>query len=489
MIVMMVVTLYTTRIVLRILGVEDFGLYNVISGAVVLFSFVNTALISATQRFLNFEIGKNNLVQAQKIFAFSVLLNILISILIIAIGEPIGLWYINHKLVIPPGRETAAIYTFHLALLTTCILLLRTPYNAVIIAYERMSFYAYISIIEALLKLGILLPLIYIAYDRLICYSALILVVSLIVTLIYVIYCIRSFSICKFKLAWDKKLFMDMTSFSGWSIFGTFADVGSIYGLNLIINSFLTVTGNAAFGIAMQIINAINMLAGNFQMAFRPQIIKSFAAQDTNEFNNLVFLTSRFSFFLLLVVAVPFTFGAEEILRLWLGTPPPLAIEFSTILLWSIMIDAISAPLWMSAQAAGNIRNYQIIISTSILLIIPLAFIILSLGLSPIWVVLAKVLVTLLNLIIRMFYLKKRIHFPIKNYTIEVIYPAAKISILIFASTYLFSKITRVFEYHIYIDVLIGTTISIFFIYFLGMSSYERRYLINTISSKILHKK
>lgn len=487
MIVMMVVTLYTTRVILDVLGVEDFGLYNVISGAVVLFSFVNTALISATQRFLNFEIGKDNKDQAQKIFAFSILLNIIIALCVLVVGEPVGLWYIHNKLVVPIGRETSAIWTFHLALFATCTLLLRTPYNAVIIAYEKMSFYAYISVIEAFLKLAIIFPLVYITYDKLICYSILIFTISAIITLAYLLYCIHSFPVCKFSLIWDKRLFKEMTSFSGWSILGTFSDVGSIYGLNLILNSFLTVTGNAAFGIAMQVVNAINMLAGNFQMAFRPQIIKLYAQEETDSFNRLVFMTSRFSYFLLLLVAVPFTFGSTKIFELWLGTPPPMAIEFSTILLWCIMIDAVSAPLWMAAQAAGNIRNYQIIISTSILSIIPIAYIMLKMGISPTWVIFAKVIVTSLNHIIRMLYLKRRIEFPIKDYTRKVLFPIASLTLLVFSATFLSSLIINDLKYSQFIVMVVGFCITIITIYILGITKEERQFFIITISSKVHH--
>ncbi len=482
MVVMMVVTLYTTRIVLKVLGVEDYGLYNVVSGVVVMFSFINTALISATQRYLNISVGQGKSKDVQKVFSLSIVINIIIALIILFLGETIGLYYIRTGLSIPNGRENAAFWTYEIALLNTIVLLLRTPYNAAIIAYEKMDFYAYISIIEAFLKLTILIPLLYSSYDHLILFSILMLLTAFLITFVYIICCIRKFSSCKFRFIWDKNLFHEMFKFSGWSILGTFSDMSAVYGLNIIINFFLSVTINAAFGIAMQFVNAINLLAGNFQMAFRPQITKNYAAKNEQAFLNLVFRASRLSFFLLFIVAVPFITGSDDILRIWLGTPPPFTSEFCIILLCAVMIDAISAPLWMSAQAAGNIRNYQIMISISILSILPLSYILLSHGGSPIYIVAAKVLTNFISHIIRIAYLNRRINFPALKYINEVMYPILIQTIVVIFFIWSLSLIWVDIPY--YIHMLIGFIIAGLATYMIGITNEERQYIKIFINKK-----
>lgn len=475
MIIMMAVTLYTTRIVLKVLGVEDFGLYNVISGVVVMFSFLNTALISATQRFLNISIAKEKNEEAQKVFALSIVINAILALFILFLGETIGLHYVHNTLSIPDGRENAAFWTYEIALINTLVLLFRTPYNAAIIAYENMNFYAYISILEAFLKLIILIPLIYSSFDHLILYSILMFITAVIVTSIYVVFCVRKFSICKFHFTWDKKLFHEMFNFSGWSVLGTFSDMSAVYGLNAVINFFLSVTVNAAFGIAMQLVNAINLLAGNFQMAFRPQITKHYARKDEQAFLTLVFRSSRFSYYLLLLVAVPFITGCDEILDIWLGSPPIYASDFCAIYLCAIMIDAISAPLWMSAQAVGNIRSYQIMISLSILSIIPISYIMLLHGLSPIYVIVAKVLTNLNSHILRIIYLNKRIHFPVFRYMSEVMSPIILSTIIVSIIIWILPLIWPSIPF--YSHMLIGAIVTGITIYYIGISYNERQFI------------
>jgi O-antigen/teichoic acid export membrane protein len=273
-----------------------------------------------------------------------------------------------------------------------------------------------------------------------------------------------------------------MFKFSGWSVMGTFSDMSAVHGLNAVLNFFLSVTVNAAFGIAMQLVNAINLLAGNFQMAFRPQITKNYAAKDEQAFLDLVFRASRFSYFLLLLVAVPFVTGNKEILRIWLGTPPPLTSEFCIFLLCAVMIDAISAPLWMSAQAAGNIRNYQIMISLSILSILPLSYIILSCGGSPVLVVAVKALTNLISHIIRLLYLNKRINFPVLRYINEVMRPILIQTIIVIFFTWSLSLIWVNIPY--YIHMLIGLIITGVATYMIGITSEERQYIKVIINKK-----
>ena len=427
MLLIMAVTLYTSRVVLNVLGVEDFGIYNVVGGIVVMFSFLNGAMATSTQRFLSFSLGKNDQEQVARVFSMSMTTHISIALIVLLLAETFGLWIFYRYLNIPPERMGAAQWVYQLSVLTFCISIIRVPYNAGIIAYERMSFYAYISIVEVCLKLGMVILLQYLGSDKLILYA---LLTTGIVTFIYKLYCCKTFSVCRYHYFWDKHLYKELISFSGWSLFGSAANVGVQQGINILLNVFFGVVTNAALGIANQVSSAVSQLVGNFQTAFNPALVKSYASGDYSYFVRLIFQTSRFSYFLLFIIALPLYLCMPFVLKVWLDIVPEYTVVFCRWMLVFVLIDAVSAPLWISVQAIGKIRSYQLLMSALIFLNIPLSWLLLRLGKDAEWVMQVRVGINLLTFICRIIYLQKRKVISSYLYLREVISPVVLVSVL-----------------------------------------------------------
>ena len=430
MLLIMAVTLYTSRVVLNVLGVEDFGIYNVVGGIVVMFSFLNGAMATSTQRFLSFSLGKNDQEQVARVFSMSMTTHISIALIVLLLAETFGLWIFYRYLNIPPERMGAAQWVYQLSVLTFCISIIRVPYNAGIIAYERMSFYAYISIVEVCLKLGMVILLQYLGSDKLILYALLMALTTGIVTFIYKLYCCKTFSVCRYHYFWDKHLYKELISFSGWSLFGSAANVGVQQGINILLNVFFGVVTNAALGIANQVSSAVSQLVGNFQTAFNPALVKSYASGDYSYFVRLIFQTSRFSYFLLFIIALPLYLCMPFVLKVWLDIVPEYTVVFCRWMLVFVMIDAVSAPLWISVQAIGKIRSYQLLMSALIFLNIPLSWLLLRLGKDAEWVMQVRVGINLLTFICRIIYLQKRKVISSYLYLREVISPVVLVSVL-----------------------------------------------------------
>lgn len=486
MFAMMGITLYTSRVILQILGVDDFGIYNLIGGIVVLFSFINGAMVASTQRFLNFELGKNNTDEAQKIFSASLNIHLIIAFVFILLAETIGLWFLNTYLNIPVERKNAANWVYQFTIITSAINIIRAPYNASIIAYERMSFYAYVSIFEVVFKLAIVFILLFFS-DKLIIYAILITIISAITLWIYVHYCRSNFKICtKHLFKFDRQLYSALTSFSIWSLFGAFANVGANQGLNIILNIFFGVGLNAALGVANQINNAIYQFVSNFQTAFNPQIIKLYAANERDNFLNLILRTSKYSYFLLFLLVLPFFICCQEIMELWLIEVPAHSVYFCRLLLLFSLVDALQGPLWISAQATGKIKNYQLIMSTLILSNIPISYIILKLVPIPELSLLAKVAINIITAIVRVLYLNKLYGFPVWGYIKNVLFICFIVSV---AS----SVVPILISYYIHNNLRIIASIfaslvfSALVIYSIGLKSYERDF-VKLLFSKIINR-
>ena len=430
MLLIMAVTLYTSRVVLNVLGVEDFGIYNVVGGIVVMFSFLNGAMATSTQRFLSFSLGKNDQEQVARVFSMSMTTHISIALIVLLLAETFGLWIFYRYLNIPPERMGAAQWVYQLSVLTFCISIIRVPYNAGIIAYERMSFYAYISIVEVCLKLGMVILLQYLGSDKVILYALLMALTTGIVTFIYKLYCCKTFSVCRYHYFWDKHLYKELISFSGWSLFGSAANVGVQQGINILLNVFFGVVTNAALGIANQVSSAVSQLVGNFQTAFNPALVKSYASGDYSYFVRLIFQTSRFSYFLLFIIALPLYLCMPFVLKVWLDIVPEYTVVFCRWMLVFVLIDAVSAPLWISVQAIGKIRSYQLLMSALIFLNIPLSWLLLRLGKDAEWVMQVRVGINLLTFICRIIYLQKRKVISSYLYLREVISPVVLVSVL-----------------------------------------------------------
>ena len=426
---LMFISLYTSRVVLGALGIEDFGIYNIVGGVVVLFTFINSALSTAVQRFLNFELGKKDFDAVQKFFSIGVTIHIAIALLILVLSETVGLWFLNNKLNIPESKQAIANVVYHLSIVTTCFNIIKIPYNATIIAYERMSFFAYVSILEGIMKLAIAAIISFTIDDKLIMYALMMMVVPIIMFTADFIYCRRKFTTCHYTLFWDRDKYKQVVSFSGWSLFGSLATMSAGQGINILLNIFYGVSINAAVGITNQVYAAVNSFVSNFQMAFRPQIVKSYSSKDYKYLDQLVNDTSKFSFILLFAISLPIFINIDYILSLWLTTVPEYTGTFVRLLLIYALFESLSGPLWMVIQATGQIRNYQIAVSLSFASIILISYVFLSKGYPPQTVYCVKASIAILNLLIRLFFVKKKLDFSLLKYFVNTILKTLLIAI------------------------------------------------------------
>uniref|UniRef100_UPI0040573DBB lipopolysaccharide biosynthesis protein n=1 Tax=Alistipes sp. TaxID=1872444 RepID=UPI0040573DBB len=412
----MLVQLYASRVMLSVLEESDYGIYNVVAGIVILFSFLNTALSSATQRYLTLSIGQNDLTKASKIFNTSRFTHLVIALLIGIIAEVFGLWFISSKMNIPPNRMRAALWVFQLSLISFCLQVLRVPYNAIIIAYEKMSFYAFASIAEAIIKLANVYLLLLLPGDKIIIFSILSATSVLLINAIYITYCKKSFNICREKTPQDLSLFKELLSFSGWNLLGHTSNVAATQGLNILLNIFVGLVANAAMGIVNQVTMATNAFVSGFQVAYTPQLVKLYASGRNQDLFSLIFSATRLSYFLILIVGLPIIIFCEELFHLWLNDVPEYSVQFTRLFIIYHMIDSLTNPLWNTINATGKIKLYQSIMAFLTMLNIPIAYIILRMGGDPSWAVATRVLISAFLYIIRIFYLKIIINFPIWEY-------------------------------------------------------------------------
>lgn len=407
MILILGVSLYTSRVILKILGVEDFGIYNIVGGVVTMLTFISGAMTSATQRFLSFEIGKKNKEKLIQTFRMSINIHIIITIFIIIISESIGVWFINNYLSINPDRMRAANFVFQYSLLSFCFVIISTPYKANLIAHERMNIFAYISVIDVLLKLGAVLILDYISGDKLTIYSILISIISVFIFFILYIYNKLNFTTTSYTVYWSNELFYSLFSYTGWNLFGNMASVGMNQGINIILNIFFGPIINAARAISFQVNSAINGFVTNLQSALSPQIVKSYANNDIYYLENLVLLGSRFSFFLIFFLSLPILLKPNTVLNLWLNNYPPYTSIFCQLILVDSLINSLSGTLMSAFQASGKIKKYQITIGSILLLNIPISYFLLYFGLEATVTFLVSITLSLISLFVRLYLLNK----------------------------------------------------------------------------------
>lgn len=484
MFIMLAVGLYTSRIVLHVLGASDYGIYNIIGGVIVLFSFFNNALISATQRFLNFNIGKNDIEAVHRIFCMSMNAYFLLSLLFLVLAETIGLWFVNTQLNIPPERHYAALWVYQFSILTFIFNLLRIPYNASIIAYERMDFYAYVSLIEVILKLAVVYLLYITTYDRLIIYALLYALIPILINIIYKIYCNYNFDTTKYTIMWDKTTFHSLFNFSGWSLFGSVANVSAQQGINILINIFYGVSANAAVGIANQVSSQVYQFISNFQIAFQPQIVKTYAANEKDAFYNLIFSSSKLSYFLMFLLTLPIILSTQDILEVWLVKVPDNTSVFCQLILGFLIIECLSAPLWMAVQATGKIKRYQVLMATCIFINLPLTYLVFIIGMPVYFAWIIRIIVNVITVIVRCLYMRKYLKFPIDEFCKKVIRPILGVSILSFPIPYLISNYIDHGIKFIIIITIVSILMTMLCIYIIGLNTTEKKYIRQFIIKK-----
>lgn len=430
MLLLMAVTLYTSRVVLKALGVNDFGIYNVVGGVVTMFSILSNSLSSAISRFITYELGKENFTKLKNIFSTAVTIQITLAVAITLIAEIVGLWFLNTKMNIPTERMEAANWTFQFSVITFVINLISVPYNAAIIAHEKMSAFAYISILEALLKLSIAFLIIISPIDKLIFYACLICIISLIIRLIYGHYCKSHFKECTYSFYWDKDLLKQMFGFAGWNFIGSSSAILRDQGGNILINLLFGPAVNAARGIAFQVNTATQNFIASFTMALNPQITKSYASNNYDYMMKLVFKGARFSFYLLLILTLPIFLNTNYILKLWLGIVPEHTIQFIRLILVFTLSESISQPLITAQHATGKIKNYQIIVGGLQMLNLPIAYLALKNGAIPETIFFVAIAISQICLIARLWMMKTSINLSILGFYSKVYLNILKVSLV-----------------------------------------------------------
>lgn len=433
----LVVSLFTTRIILEALGLIDYGIYNVVAGFVSMFAFLNTSMSNGIQRFYNFHIA-NGAGNITKVYNSALVIQALIALVILILLETFGLWYINSLMIIPEERLNATQCIFQFSVLSLLIIVMQVPYSAAIMAYEKMQFYSYISIIEVITKLFIAYFLLVVKQDKLVTYGLLTLIVTFMIFIVNFAYAKIKFKDLRFKLSWNKVYLKPMLSFSGWNIFGSFAYLIKNQGLNLLLNAFFGPVVNAARGISNMVMNAIQGFQSNIVIAFRPQIVQSYAAQDINRVTNLFYSLSKISFIMLTLLSVPVMIEIEYILNLWLGsTVPEYTYSFTMLILINMVISSLNTPVSQVVHATGKMKNYQLATSSVVCSILPISWLALKLGFNPNSVFIVSLIITVINQYVCMILLKHIFQYNIINYCKKVIAPCVVFSIIVVCISYI----------------------------------------------------
>lgn len=483
MFLLLAINLFTSRVVLQTLGFSDYGIYNVVGGVVTMLTFLNTGMAGASQRFISYELGKGNLESLKNTFCTSVITHMAIALIVIVIMETIGVWFLNYKLNIPASRMFAANWVFQCSLITFVLSITSVPYNSCIIAHERMSTFAYISIFEAIAKLAIVYALYLISLDKLIVYSTLMAITQGIIRLIYILYCKRHFEECIFHYNIDKKLFKEMFAFAGWSCIGNMGFSTKDQLSNILLNLFFGTTVNAARGIAGQVNSVINSFASNFTMAMNPQIVKLYASGNYEKSRDLAFAGSKYAFFLLTMIAVPFLINENYLLRLWLVQVPRYTDIFVVIIVICSLIYSLTHTISTAIAATGNIKRLQILLAIILLSEIPIAYVILKCGGKPYQAMLPSLFTTFATVIMRICLLKRLMpkYYSISYYLTNTVLRCFVIfGVVAIPSWYLRSLFSESFSNFI-ITSVISVLIIVIVIYLLGLTSHEKDMVKNKV--------
>ena len=480
--------LFTSRVVLNVLGVEDYGVYNVVGGVVAMFSLFTGSLSAAISRFLTYELGKGRTKRLNVVFSTSVNIQLVLAILVSLLAEIGGVWFLNVHMNIPVTRMVAANWVLQFSLLTFAVNLISVPYNAAIIAHEKMSAFAYISILEVILKLLVVYALYVSPIDKLETYAGLLALVALIVRCVYSIYCSRHFEECHYKFVFDKTLLGQMTGFAGWNLLGTGAYLFNTQGVNIIINIYFGVAVNAARGVASQVEGIIRQFVTNFTTAINPQITKSYAIGDINYMCSLVCRGAKFSYLLMFFFAVPFMFETETFMRLWLKTYPPEAPLFLRLSMIGTLFDILGNATANAAWATGNVKKYYIVVSGIGCMVFPLTWIAFSRGMDAYTTYIVFMIVYLALVFVKLHIIKGLFGFPCKKFYKDVfgrIVPVTILSFVLPAFVYLYMDKGLLRTFTVVAVSAISTSSITFFI---GMTKSERNKMTIIFKKKLLRK-
>lgn len=490
MLFMMAVSLYTSRIVLNTLGVVDFGINNVVGGVITMLGFLTGSLSAASSRYITFDLGKGNMNIMKKTFGNILSIHYILTGIILLVGETVGLWFVANKLQIPMERETAAMWVYQFSILSSILSVLSAPYNAAIIAHEKMSAFAYISIIDVVLKLLIVYALLIIPYDKLIVYVALFFCIQLFDRIVYGVYCYRNFEETRVNPSYNSKLFKEIFVYAVWTMNGNLAVVGFTQGINILLNMFFGPAVNAARGIAVQVQTVCQNFCTNFQMAVNPQLTKSYAQGNLAYMHQLLIKSTKFSFFILLMITLPLMFKAKMVLALWLSIVPEHTVNFLRLILVTGILYTLSNPICTAIHATGKIKKFQIIEGTLLLLIVPIAYVLLKFfHIKPEYVFLVHIVVEIFTQLVRLRIVLPQIDMKLVLYLKKVLLPIASVVL-----------VAPIFPY--FVGICLNDNLASFFvvtttsvvstaitILSLGCTTSERAYILYVLKKKFFRKK
>jgi O-antigen/teichoic acid export membrane protein len=478
------VGLYTSRVVLQTLGVSDYGIYNVVGSSVAMFSLVSGSLSFSILRYLTFELGAGNKARLTKIFSASLNIFCFIAFVIVIIAESFGVWFINNHLEVPAERLNTTMWVFQISLITFLVNIISLPYNALIQAHEKFNVYAYISIVEVVLKLILVFVLMYITFDKLISYTVMLLIIAIIVRIINGIYCLKHFEESKYSFFFEKGLYKELLSFSGWNFIGNTGYVLKNQGVNIVLNLFFGVTVNAARGIALQVSTIATSFVNSFTTAITPQITKSYAQTDYKITTNLVYTGTLWACYLVLLLSLPVLLETEFILKLWLTIVPEYTIIFVQLIMVSVIVDLLSKNLTTLIMATGNVRFYQCLNGSLLILIIPISILLLKWGFQPYITLIVSIIISFISLIIRILILRKRELISIKFFILKVL---SKIFLIVICSLafpiLLKIKLEDSFASAILI-MLITSASTLLSIYYIGVTQKEKQWIHSKMKRK-----
>lgn len=484
----MIVSLYTSRVVLNALGVEDFGIWGVLGGIVSMFGFINSSLSSSVFRFLSFAIGTGDNEQINKTYNASFIVHVCLAVAIFILCETVGKWFLVEKLVVPESKREVAYIVFHIVVLTSCLSLLNVPFNSVIISYERMNVFAYMSIIDVVIKLTIAYIIYIVPSYKLVWYAILMLITTMLMVIFYYLYVRINFKNLRFQLVKDSKLFKSLLGFSGWSIIGNLAYVGYTQGLNMLINMFFGPIVNASRAISLQIEQTVRTFVGNFQTAINPQIIKNFAQRELNQMYALIMRGSKFSLYLLFLFALPIVLETDVILNIWLKQVPEHTVAFCRIMFFIIALETISNSVGIGIVATGDIKRLHLIVGTILLSIVPISYFVLKSGAPAESVFIVYFIVEIFAVIARLIIANIQIKLPIRTFIINVVIKPAFVIILASAVPLVIHVVMPYGILRFLLVLICGVLTSCLSIYYLGLDSSERQFVYDKIIGQFFHK-
>lgn len=484
MAIRMLVGLYTTRVILQALGAQDFGIYNVVFGFVSMFGFISATMASASMRFFAYEIGRDDLKKVNEYFNLTILCYILLIVTLFVVFESIGPWFINNKLVIPDERLYAANVVFQIALFSFSIHIFQVPFTSMTVAKEKMVTYAIVGMLDAFLKLGIVFALLYCPSDKLILYAIMLAFIELCNLLFYFFFCRVNFRLeTKISIFFNRGMFREIVSYSGWSLFWTLSNVARSQGINIVLNMFFTPVVNAARGVAYQINSAVTQFVTSFYNAVRPQITKLSAQQKLDSMKNLVYSSSIISFCLIMLIAVPVLVKAPYILSLWLKDVPEYTVIFTRLVIVVAMIDTLGHPLTTAVCSTGKIKWFHLITGTLLILTLPIGYLLLSLGMEANVVFIVSIIMSICAQISRMVFVHRMFGFTIKEYSARVLLRLGVIFLLSYSITEVTARILPEIFLALIVVCIVSWLSSIIPCYYIGLSEGERemtrQYVVN----------